>query len=313
MRDTRLYVSLLVGLLAALIVMSILMARSIVTPLTALTRAVQSMSLSDEHSGLSRNRRRDELGILIRAYRDMVKRIHAQLIALQDKQNVERMLQAERTKNLEAESLLARSELKVYQSQINSHFLFNAFNTVSRLAYIENAPQVQHAVGLIAQFLRNIMTQFDRQVTVEEEFAIVQNYTQIQELRFGERIKVESSMDSGTEWFVIPAMTIQPLVENAYHHGLSDRKEGYIRYVAEAEEDRIRIYVWDDGRGMPPEDQKALLDDVTKGNDDGLAKESIGLKNVYRRLCLMYPEQVDMIIDGEKGLFSQIGFEIQIG
>ena len=231
--------------LLVLVVTTVLLARFIIQPLTALTKAVQNMSISSDRAALSRTKRRDEIGILIRAYRDMVKRIRVQLDELEDKRSVERMLQQEREKTLEAESLLARSELKVYQSQINSHFLFNAFNTVSRLAYMENASQVQHAVALIAQFLRNILTQFDRNITVEVEFCVVDSFVEIQNLRFGDRIKVESSMDVGAEWFVIPAMTMQPLVENAYSHGLADQKRGYIRYVVETDGDALKLYASD--------------------------------------------------------------------
>ena len=302
---------ILMVILLALILIAILIAHSFIQPLTALTSAVQTLSISIDHTNLSKTRRQDELGILIRVYRDMVKRIRAQMAELQDKQSIERMLQQEKEKNLRAENQLVRSELKVYQSQINSHFLFNAFNTVSRLAYIENAARVQRAVGLIAQFLRNIMTQFDRVVTVEEEFSIVRNFIEIQTLRFGDRIKVEYEMDAGAEWYSVPALTLQPLAENAYRHGLADRKEGFIRCVAEIEENCLRLYTWDDGTGISPQRQKTLRELVT-GEDDPTDKDCIGLRNVYRRLELLYPGKVTLILDSQEGAYSQIGFSILI-
>lgn len=305
-------VLVLVVILFLLIVAAALLATSITKPLTALTKAVRTTSISTSSPALSKTKRQDELGILIRAYRDMVKRIHMQLNELEDKQRIERMLQQEKERNLETESMLARSELKVYQSQINSHFLFNAFNSVSRLAYIENAPQVQHAVTLIAQFLRNILTQFDRTVTIEEEFSIVNNFIEIQNLRFGDRIKVESVMDAGTEWFTIPALTLQPLVENAYRHGVTDRKEGFIRCVAEIEGAYLKLYTWDDGKGISEDRQQAIRRYIVEDGENDLFAENIGLKNIFRRLQLMYPDRIEVLIDSVEGVYTQIGFAIKL-
>lgn len=303
------YVLLLAFILLTLIFIAAITAGSIITPLSALTDAVRSVSLSTDtpfgiHNGLQ-----NELGILIGAYNDMVKRIRTQLAELEDKQKIERMLQAEKEKNLKTESLLTRSELNFYQSQINSHFLFNAFNMVSRLAYIEHAPQVQHAVSLIAQFLRNILTQYDRNITVEEEFAIVNNFTDIQQLRFGDRIHVESFIDPDVEWFIIPALTLQPLIENAYCHGLSNRKQGFIRYAAELTENIFHLYVWDDGEGISPERQKEIYQYIESENKEELSN-CIGLRNVYHRLNLLYPGKVSLQITSEVGVYTQIGFLI---
>lgn len=302
-------VLILAFILLALILAAALIAGSIIKPLSSLTDAVRSMSISTSDASPSKVGLQDELGILVHAYHDMVKRIHMQLNELEDKQNIERMLQLEKEKTLETESLLTRSELKFYQSQINSHFLFNAFNMVSRLAYIEHAPQVQHAVSLIAQFLRNILTQYDRNITVEEEFSIVENFTEIQDLRFGDRIKVEGSIDPDAEWFIIPALTLQPLVENAYCHGLSARKQGYIRYAAEIDGQVLKLYTWDDGEGISTKRQTEIRQYI-EGNDQYELTDCIGLRNVYRRLTLLYPDRVRLLIDSEEGVYTQIGFEI---
>lgn len=301
---------LLVFILFLLIAAAFFIAQSIIQPLTALTVAAQSISISDRTLQLKDTNRQDELGILMHTFQDMVNRIHEQLNELEDKQKIEQMLQQEKAKTLETENQLVRSELNVYQSQINSHFLFNAFNTVSRLAYLENAPQVQHSVSLIAQFLRNIMTQFNRTVTVEEEFSIVENYIEIQTMRFGDRIKAESSLDADTEWFSIPALTMQPLVENAYRHGLSDRKEGYIRYAAETVDDGILLYVWDDGSGISPERQEQIRGYFTETFDNTSSDDCLGLRNVYHRLLLMYPKRVELFLESEENVYTQIGFKI---
>ena len=159
---------------------------------------------------------------------------------------------------------------------------------------------------------RNIMTNFDRVITVEEDFSIVQNFVEIQNLRFGDRIKVEYDMDAGTEWSAIPALTMQPLAENAYSHGLSNRKEGYIRCVAEMEEGRLNLYTWDDGVGISPQRQQMIRDTLQTLDDETAAQENIGLRNVYRRLLLLYPGKVNLILDSQEGAYCQIGFSIQI-
>lgn len=295
----------------ALLVFVMLILNSFLRPLRALTDAICTMDMDADEGILTATDRRDEMGLLIRTFRDMVSRIRHQVEQLHQKQQIELELQREKRKASQTEAMLARSELRAYQSQINSHFLFNALNTVSRLAYMENAPQVHRAITLIAQFLRNILTQFDRVVTLQEEFSMVENYLDIQRLRFGDRIQIESVLDVEIEWFNVPALTLQPLVENAFRHGLCDSRQGFIRYAAEQEGEAIVLSVWDDGKGIPAGQQQEILQYILGNEGAPDLRERIGLRNIYRRLAFMYPGRVTPVIQSEENAYAKISFRIK--
>lgn len=307
----RSYTLLMISVMALLLCVVARIISSFLRPLYALTDSIRNVTTVDFTNQTLRDMdRKDEMGILIRAFQEMLSRIHHQIEELQQKQQVELELQQEKQKSIQTEAMLAKSELRFYQSQINSHFLFNALNTVSRLAYIENAPQVQHAIALIAQFLRDILSQFDRIIPIGEEFDIVSNYLEIQKLRFGSKICIESALDVDVEWFSIPALTLQPLVENAFRHGLADCRQGFIRYAAEKEGDSVVLSVWDDGKGISPERQESVLDYILHGSDDTSAHSCIGLRNVYRRLEYLYPGRVTPQIESVPGEYTRISFSI---
>lgn len=294
------------ALLLALI--SIRIINSFLSPLRELIKCICSMSMNFDLHDFSQPLRNDEMGILILAFCEMVERIHDQVEELQKKQRLALELQQQKETAIQAEAMLAKSELRAYQSQINSHFLFNSLNTVSRLAYMENAPQVQRAINLIAQFLRDILTHFDRSVSLEEDFSIVSHYLEIQKLRFGTRISIESVLDVDVMWFQVPALTLQPMVENAFHHGLADSRQGYIRCCASQKDGAILLSVWDDGKGIPPERQAALLSSITQSTD--VPGNGIGLRNIYLRLDAMYPGRVTPWVDSVPDSYTQIGFRI---
>lgn len=300
----------LLAVTVLIISLAALFVRYFLAPLYDLTSVVRRFSPETWIVKETPHTRRDEMGLLIFAFYEMMNKIRRQFEELLHKQQLETELQKEREKSIQTEALLAKSELKTFQSQINSHFLFNTMNTISKLAYMENAPGVQNAVNLLAQFLRNILNQFNRVVTLSEEFNNIENYIEIQKLRFGERIQFEADMDVDLEWVQLPAMILQPLVENAFQHGVSSKKQGFIKCAAEKEGDEVLLYVWDDGAGIGEERCKELMKNLLEESINGNPGQCIGLANVYRRLSLCCPGKVIPILEGEEGVFAKIGFRI---
>lgn len=282
------------------------------SPLYRLTTLVKSVSTDSWQIQSPSCTRKDEMGILICAFYEMLNKLRRQFDELLQKQQLEKELQKEHEKSIRQEALLAKSQLRVFQSQINSHFLFNTLNVISRLGYLENAPRVQNASNLLAQFLRTTLNQFNHTVTLTEEFTTIENYLEIQKLRFGDRIQFDSDMDIDFEWFKIPSMTLQPLVENAFQHGVAGKKNGYIKYAAEKEDDTIFLYVWDDGKGMTSQRRLELLECLERDVTGEEVTDCIGLVNVYRRLNLCYPGKVTPVIESEPDQFCKIGFVIKL-
>jgi two-component system, LytTR family, sensor kinase len=114
----------------------------------------------------------------------------------------------------------ASAEARAMQARMNPHFLFNALNALGALATV-SPRQVPRATGRLRQFLRASFDQQERVlVPLEEELAVVRAYLEIESLRFGDRLKVEQTIDPGLLKVLIPPFSFQPLVENAVQHGL---------------------------------------------------------------------------------------------
>jgi two-component system sensor histidine kinase LytS len=147
---------------------------------------------------------------------------------------------------------LASAEVRVMQARMNPHFLFNALNALAGLARV--APrEVPRATGWLRKFLRASFDQQERPlVPLEEELAVLRAYVEIESLRFGDRLKVEESIDTELLKVLIPPFSFQPLVENAIQHGLgSSPRAGRLRIVIRAVGTWLEMSVSDDGQGVP--------------------------------------------------------------
>ncbi len=294
----------------AVILSAIWFIRRLFTPLGKLISLVQRVSMRSWKIQPLPKRVRDEMELLTFTFYLMMNENSKQFTELLQKRKLEKELQQEREQRLKSEALAAKSELKAYQSQINSHFLFNTLNCILHIAEVENAPQVVDALSKLSRFLRNILNQFNTIIPLTEEFSNIENYIKIQKIRFRDRIQVEDSLDIDLEWFRIPAMTLQPLIENAFTHGIGQKKNGFIKYAAEKHETYVFLYVWDDGNGISAKRQKEILECLYVQNVDEILHKNIGYQNVFRRLNLLYPGRVVPFLDSQEGVYTKIGFKI---
>ena len=157
-------------------------------------------------------------------------------------------------------------------SQIKPHFIYNTLTTIQRLC-VKDPIMAQETVEEFATYLRGNLGTLDRKTPIpfENELEHVKCYLAIEQKRFGNRVKVE--YDIGKEDFMIPALTLQPIVENAVKHGLCKKDEGGTIWIrTEQKGDVIYITVTDDGVGFIPE----------RVGTDG--KPHIGISNVKNRL-----------------------------
>jgi sensor histidine kinase YesM len=140
----------------------------------------------------------------------------------------------------------------------------------------------------------------DKLVTFEKEWTLVQSYLQIEQARFGNRIRVKVSLpDRGT--FMLPPLTIQPIVENALRHGILRRFEGgELLIEVEEETGGYRVKVRDDGVGFPPGKIESVL--------SGAYRAGIGLFNVHRRLINAHGSGLN--IASEAGAGTEVSFRI---
>ena len=178
--------------------------------------------------------------------------------------------QARRTKERELE--LTQMRISVMLSQIQPHFLYNALTTIKGLCATD-PPQAEKAVDSFSLFLRGNMNSLTarRPIPFSQELTHCRNYLELEQLRFGERVK--AVYDLPVTDFSVPTLTLQPIVENAVRHGITKRREGGTVWIATEEtEGGWRITVTDDGVGFDPE----------KKPEDGCGHA--GIENVRMRL-----------------------------
>lgn len=209
----------------------------------------------------------------------------------------------------EQDMLMKELELKHLQNQIHPHFLFNTLNTVSKMAYLEDAHATSRLIESLATMMRHSLGDLNHMVDLQEELKMVRNYVHIQSVRFMER--VEFYMDPLAEHLhvPIPRLTIQPLVENAFIHGIESLEQGgKIEVLIREEKDFIMIEVRDNGIGISKQQQEWLL----KGNHQEHVGHvtGIGLSNVHKRLQLFYQRDDVLEIESDVGEGTTIRLKI---
>lgn len=193
-------------------------------------------------------------------------------------------------------------ELKAYHAQITPHFLFNTLNTIIGLSY-QDEKKTREALSYLAIYFRAKLD-FQKQqslVPLYDEIELVQAYLAIEKLRFGDQLMVHYDIDEAVQT-LIPAMTIQPLVENAIQHGLSRKIDGAtFRLSIREEEGFVIIKIEDNGIGISKEKQEQLLH-----------KESqrFGFKNPFEKLKLIKNSSFELHSEEGKGTRICIRLEV---
>ena len=208
----------------------------------------------------------------------------------------ENMNAAAKAKELEAEQKLLQAELHesriaVMISQIQPHFLYNSLAVIQELCYGE-PEKAEKAIGSLADFLKGNMSVLmsDKVVFFEDELNHTKKYLEIEYLRFEEQLKVEYEICVDTKSFSLPALTLQPIVENAIRYGVRKREDGGVVKISAFERDTCyEVIVEDNGPGFES-------DDAYSG--DGM---HIGIKNVRERLIKMCDGLLLVESEAEKG------------
>jgi signal transduction histidine kinase len=194
------------------------------------------------------------------------------------------------------------AKLSALRAQINPHFLFNALTTIGYL--IQTAPEKAFETLMkLTQLLRGVLRSTEEFCSLGEEIKLIENYLDIEKARFEERLTVKINIPKGLEKMRVPSLILQPLVENAVKHGISNAKQGGEVQISaelkiEANETFLYMNVADTGAGF---DKKKL-------NADG-----IGLENIRQRLRSYYGKTANLTIksDLRKGTRAEIKLPVK--
>lgn len=199
---------------------------------------------------------------------------------------------------------LNETELAMLYTQINPHFLFNTLDMIRYLADHNENEKISAAMTALAQFYRKSLNGGKRMSTVRAELDHVRAYMQIQQLRFGDGIALEVNVPEALMDTPLPAVTLQPIVENALLHGILARpdKQGEIRITGEAWEDEVRLTVRDNGCGMTAAQVAALFDESREGG--------VGLRNTDARLRMQCGPSSGLLVQSEEGEYTAVTIHV---
>jgi two-component system LytT family sensor kinase len=189
----------------------------------------------------------------------------------------------------EQEKLLMAARVEALASQINPHFLFNTLTSISSL--IRSQPETARMLIVkLSGLLRRLLRSQDHFVTLREELEAIEEYLNIECIRFGSKLTVDRQIDPDSLDVIVPSMLLQPLVENSIKHGLSPKiGEGRITIRSVRQDGHAIIDVIDNGVGVQP----GPIERVTSGG--------IGLRNVNERLRVIYGANYQLQLDSVPG------------
>jgi hypothetical protein len=189
-----------------------------------------------------------------------------------------------RTAQLEAS--LHEARLAALRSQLNPHFLFNALNSVSALMH-RNVDAADAMLARIGELLRlTLASDGDQEVELREELELLDRYLDVERIRFAERLAITVDVPASTLGARIPPFSLQPLVENAIHHGVAITADGgRVTISARKVEERLQLRVLDDGPGLATPH----------------LREGVGLRNTRARLRQLYGESQQLLFRRPEG------------
>lgn len=193
------------------------------------------------------------------------------------------------------------TETRLLQAQINPHFLYNTLDTIVWMAEQKQTRDVVVMVTLLSDFFRTTLSEGRDYISIKEEESHVRSYLEIQRLRYQDIMNYEIHIASELYPFMIPKLTLQPLVENALYHGIKNKRgKGTILIIGEKKDDRIILRIIDNGKGMT----EAELDRLRKRMnrmDEEEDKSGFGLRNVNQRIQYYYGEEYGVFFESEEG------------
>ncbi len=251
------------------LVLSLLFSRRVVRPITTLSK--EMLYTSDTQTLPKQTevpRSGDEIESLYRSYNAMVENIHTISNQIKEKNETLRI-----------------TELKALQAQINPHFIYNTLDSVACIALLSGEHDIATMVTSLISILKYSVDFSKTAVTLREEIDYLQQYIQIQKLRYGENFDFICDVPEKYYGVQVSKISLQPLVENALFHASHEKSALEIRVYCEETDGKFLIHVSDNGSGANAE----LLNQRLNGNKEGECF-GIGIRNVNKRIQIMEGE-----------------------
>lgn len=240
---------------------------------------------------------KDEIGLLVSSFNKMKHAMRNYMLTMEEKRVIEDQLHQKELEKANLEQQFSFAQLQLVKSQLNPHFLFNTLNMITRMVQMEEAPITEEMLVALSNLLRYSLRTTEAFAPLNQELKIVEDYMYIQKKRFGDRIRYTIDCQIRADEVEVPVFLLQPLVENAVIHGITDKEDGgHIEIRIQKEGEILQIMVADDGVGLSEEKLRQIRNAGSQ-NGSGLG---IGLGNINKRIKAYY-EQGEVRIDSREG------------
>ena len=190
-------------------------------------------------------------------------------------------------------------EMQVLQAQINPHFLYNTLESVKWMILDDDKHEAVQAVENLGDLFRLGVSRKQDVVKIEEEIRYTMLYSAIQKMRFMDQLQIRWHVQDGVISCQTVKLVLQPIVENAIHHGMKGKNTLYIDIRIYGDDMNIYFEVEDNGRGIAEDEVAKINESLQTEANKGASGRHIGLKNVSRRLQLQYGDQYRLHISSQ--------------
>ncbi|WP_304942492.1 sensor histidine kinase [Vallitalea guaymasensis] len=278
--------SLLISLTLAVLI-SLIVANYMIRPIKKLVKSMKRVEEGDLTIQINLHRN-DELGMLENSFNQMVVRLKESIDNAIDKQRRLRI-----------------AEINILQAQIKPHFLYNTLDAIKWIAKLNNVKEIGVIATQLGSLLRNSINCEQEFLTVKDNLDLINNYLEIQKIRYNDGFDVGIATDDEILGYYIPKLILQPIVENAIVHGFENIDEkGMLIIRGYRKEDNLYFEVLDNGIGM---NEEQIEEALSKTNDD-----HIGLYNVDQRVKLYYGSLSGVTIESKPDKGTKVIIKIPI-
>lgn len=291
MFDTKTIILVTGGLVLVALIIVFLLSRQLTKPLTVLVKQMSDIRNNhfDSYVPVKGSYEVRKLG---EAYNFMLDEIH---------EYVEQLVQTQKEQR--------NAELTALQRQINPHFLYNTLTSIKILVQQGSRDKAAETINALIVLLQNAIGNIHETNTIEEEMVILKNYVFINQVRYGERIRVYYFVAPDCMGCHVPKLIIQPFIENAFFHAFNRKEEGTIHVLIHQDENTLVCEVNDNGDGY---EDLSHQEDLPRSQGKRQLFSGIGVKNVNSRIKLLYGDGYGVTIVSVLGGGTKVKIRIPV-
>ncbi len=281
---------LFLGVMILLITMIVtfFVSKGLTLPIKRIRKSIKALSLETLEPKLSQNVSLNELEELNQSFLDMCNRLKISLEEV-----------------VSAKSHEIQARLFALQAQMNPHFLYNTLAIISIKAENQNQDDIVEMCHNLSEMLRYIAVEGSKPVTIEREIDYTLKYLELMKIRYMNHFDYDIDIPAEMNEIPVPRLLIQPIVENCFKHGFTQKPPWSISVKGEYSEQSWKVTIRDNGVGFDPHTINRIMSKVNgqsvKYGDDSELLNNIGLSNIYYRLKLLYDHHVVFEVSNAPG------------